>query len=601
MTQAPPPAELSSDAPLEAVLASAMATGTSGRVEARLGKKKWIFQFVDGALVGTRSNLKSEHPDTVRAKKPGMSDAGVAKNCAMLRLRNAVKAATSWTWSDNPAVSEPTPLPGPGLLMRAVAGKGDMDAILAELGRESAVAVSGNVATLKLPGALAKAAAGWGDRTVSSVQQDGPGSAAERLAALWVGHKLGVFDVAAAAPAPEEKAAPTLDIASLLDGLGDSAAAGSGQKDDSAPSTSTGGGADAADSASDHPAGTNPWAPDKVLLPPEGTGSSAAPPAERPAEFEEAEIEAIGDGGPVKLDASFFEALNQRPDRETVRAAGFVHSSADAESPAEPEPEAHPLEAELRALAERLEGAEDHFAVLGVAWDAGAEAFRRAHLQLAQKLHPDRFTDASDEVQDLATETFDKVRAAWEVLGDETARGEYIDRVIHGKKSEDELAMEQVENYWAAEADFKRGLAAFHAGRIREAHERFEAAVEREGEELEFRAYLGFTTFQLHKSTDPDKAEVGKEMLKEVLEKNKEQERKLDQAWVLMGRVFRDLGNDKGARKCFVQALKINTGNADAKREMRRMQGGAPGSKKKEEAKKSTGGFFSRWFGGKKS
>ncbi|HCH62693.1 MAG TPA: hypothetical protein DFR83_07815, partial [Deltaproteobacteria bacterium] len=266
----------------------------------------------------------------------------------------------------------------------------------------------------------------------------------------------------------------------------------------------------------------------------------------------------------------------------------------------EPEPDKHPLEDELRGLAERLESAPDFFGVLDLPWDSDAEAFRQAHLKLAQKLHPDRFADAPEDIQDLATETFDKVRAAWEVLGDDEARAAYIDRVIHGKKTEDELAMEQVENYWAAEADFKRGLAAFNAGRIREAHGLFESAVTREANELEFRAYLGFTTFQLHKKSDADKADLGKEMLKEVLERNKEQKRKLDAAWVLMGRIFRDEGNDKGARRCFVQALKLNASNGDAQREMRRLTNSTPAAKKKAEEEKS-GGFFSRWFGRKRA
>ena len=104
--------------------------------------------------------------------------------------------------------------------------------------------------------------------------------------------------------------------------------------------------------------------------------------------------------------------------------------------------------------------------------------------------------------------------------------------------------------------------------------------------------------FQLHKTSDAEKADEGKEMLKEVLEKNKEQKRKLDAAWVLMGRIFRDEGNDKGARRCFVQALKLNASNGDAQREMRRLTGGGPAAKKKAEEKKS-GGFFSRWFGKK--
>ena len=594
------PAQLAADTPIDVALLAAQIHGESGSLVGASGKRKWVFTFADGVLVETRSNLKSEHPDTIRAKKPGMSDSAVLRNCALLRLRNVLKMDAGWTWSPGSAAKEPGELPGMGLLFRAVAGQRDVADLRARVEAEddARLRVDGELAVLQLPRSVAGAPAGWAGQTVSAALATGPGTEAERATALWFGLAQGALGIEAdTEPAPPPApAAPTLDIASLLDGLGDGAAApaADASEADGSPEAEEAG----AGSAPPPPRDGKNWVPDKVLLPPEGTAGPGGPTVDTPDGFEAAQIEALGDDGPVQLDASFFEALNQRPDRETIRARGSVHTSEDGAPPPEPEAEVHPLERELRALAERIAAAPDHFGVLDVPWDAGAEAFRKAHLQLAQKLHPDRFADATEEVQDLATETFDRVRAAFEVLGSDTARGEYIDKVIHGKKTEDELAMEQVENYWAAEADFKRGLAAFHAGRVREAHELFKSAVEREDNELEFRAYLGFTTFQLHKTSEPETAEAGKEMLKEVLEKNKEQKRKLDAAWVLMGRIFRDQGNDKGARRCFVQALKINTSNGDAQRELRRLSGGGPGKKRGDEAKKS-GGFFSRWFGKK--
>ena len=74
---------------------------------------------------------------------------------------------------------------------------------------------------------------------------------------------------------------------------------------------------------------------------------------------------------------------------------------------------------------------------------------------------------------------------------------------------------------------------------------------------------------------------------------------------MLLGRMYRDLDNDQAAKRCFVQALRINAANGDANRELRRLQGGAPGpnkgkSKANKEAGDKKGGFFGRLFGGKK-
>lgn len=578
-------------APPEHALVHHLAAGDTGLLDVRGGKRRWRIWLDAGELVSTRSNIKSEQAAAIRAKKPGMSDAAVDKNVVMRQLRGALSKGDSWSWHVGEAPEVRMDVPGVGLLYRAIAASRDDAELTARLADyiDCEAVLSGSASTMRLPGALS----GWLESARGPLRDwlaDGPGAPHERKAAAWLAWGLGLLTLtrAEAAPAESPAPAPLLDIDALLGDI------------------QTGGTEPAPPVEDDSPPPANPWAPDKVLVPPESESAGGAEALAPPPDFEEAEIEAIGDGEPVKLDASFFASLNERPDREVVRrqaSSSTMHTSVNDELAAEnaqenaPDPEKHPLEDELRALHRQISAAETHFAALDVAWDDGEEAFRKAHLSLAQKLHPDRFTDASEEVQELANETFDRIRAAWEVLGDEEARGKYIDRVIHGKKSEEELAMEQVEQYWAGEADFKRGLASFNAGRMRQAHELFVSAVDKVPDELEFRAYLGFTTFSLHAKTDPDKADEGKEMLKEVLEKNKEQTRKLDSAWVLMGRVFREQDNQQGAKRCFVQALKLNPSNGDAQRELRRLSGGSPGSKKSAEKEKK--GFFSRWFGKK--
>ena len=63
------------------------------------------------------------------------------------------------------------------------------------------------------------------------------------------------------------------------------------------------------------------------------------------------------------------------------------------------------------------------------------------------------------------------------MLENEEARKKYIDKEVHGIKSEEEQAMEALQTYWAAEEDFKRGLALFNQGRIPQAHQNFKKAV----------------------------------------------------------------------------------------------------------------------------
>ena len=249
----------------------------------------------------------------------------------------------------------------------------------------------------------------------------------------------------------------------------------------------------------------------------------------------------------------------------------------------------------LHALAERVNSAENHFEALGLPWDSPLSDFRAAYRDLARDLHPDRYVDASDDLQDTATGVFDKIREAFEVIESEEERQKYTDKVIHGKKTEDELAMEQLQSYWSAEADFKKGLAAFNQGKLTSAHDFFTRAVDGVPDELEFRAYHSYTSFALARTRDPESALEYIDTLKAVIERNQEQERKLDAAWVLLGRAYRENGEQEKAKRCIVQALRINASNADATREMRRLTN--PERKPKQEEKKS--GFFSKIFGKK--
>ena len=564
---------------LEHVLVAQVGSAATSVVDAQVGKKRWLFYFEEGALVGSRSNLKSEGLDALRAAKPDMDEERLVLLQAVRRVRNALKSAEAWTIKRG-APKERVSVETGVVLVKGIAGARDaaaLDALLADAGTPAA---GDGIDALGLSRRHAAWLAGAdGGQDAAELLSGAPGKPEEAQAALFLALHAGAM-LSAAPQAPSEP---------------DATAAGPGpaatEPEAPEPEAPAGGGLDlssliaagVAEVAEAHPPDPNDQ---KGFLP----DSAPNNPLNEMVFEDDIGIEPLGDDGPVP-----------------APAPGLTLPSFSERKAAEPEPvPKHPLEDNLRALHERIMAAEDHFKVLEVDWDAGEEAFRTTHLELARQLHPDRYTDASTEIQDLATETFDRVREAWEVLGDPDSRGAYIDRTIHGMKTEEELAMAQVEAFWKAESEFKRGLALFHQGRVKQAHEMFASAHAAVPDELEFRAYYAFTTFKTaHQSGDEMAAEEAKDMLKDVLEKNKEQARKLDAAWVLAGIVYRDLGNDTAAKRCLVHALKLNPSNSDANRELRRITGQAPGQKKPEAKAKAKddkkgGGFFSRLFGGGK-
>jgi curved DNA-binding protein CbpA len=275
---------------------------------------------------------------------------------------------------------------------------------------------------------------------------------------------------------------------------------------------------------------------------------------------------------------------------KAISPGGANASPPKHRSPPKSPPHTVTPEARLKELERRVYGADNYFQMLGVPWDAPTEQFRQAFTEYAREFHPDKFNAAPEAVSQLATELFDRMRGAWEVIQNEAERAKYTDRVIHGKKSDEEEAMEKVQAYYRAETNFKRGHAAFTNGRTNEAHNFFKQAVEDCPEEYEFLVYYGYTLFFTSRIKDPPMAAQGLGLIQRVLRENEKQARKLDSGWVLLGRAHRDQGEFNEALKAFKTAYDLNPSNTDAKRQYQR-------TKEQMEGAASSSGFLSRVFG----
>jgi curved DNA-binding protein CbpA len=305
------------------------------------------------------------------------------------------------------------------------------------------------------------------------------------------------------------------------------------------------------------------------------------------------------------LDFNLDELLEEEVGKEDVYIEEEVPEGEDAVQKIEMDDVLKVQVENIDELANHIQQAENHFAILGVPHTAEPDEFRQAFLDLSKKLHPDKFVGADDGTRLRATELFDQVREAYEVLSNEEKRKKYIDEVILGNKSDEDEAIEHLQAYWKAEAAFNKGKTLFHQGQLPMAHANFKEAYESSPETLEFAAYYGYTLFNINRLSHVDTSEEGLTLLQEVLNKNKEQEVKLDSAWVLMGRAYREKGDTQKARRTLKKALQFNPSNQDAVREMRRLTGQAGGKDKgkgKGKGKKddTKSGFWSKIFGGKK-
>ncbi len=250
---------------------------------------------------------------------------------------------------------------------------------------------------------------------------------------------------------------------------------------------------------------------------------------------------------------------------------------------------ADPKTRSLQTILAQMEQAEHYFDLLGVAWDAPPQERRTTYFQLAKQYHPDSSVGLPEEQAILVHRIFTCISEAWETIGNKDLIAPYIDKVIHGKLDENELAMEKVRLILQAEDEFRAATAHLTAGRIVQAHELLEGCVASIPDEPEFQAYLGYTTFKLNRDRDPEAAAKGQESLRIAVEEIA----KAPGAWVLMGKVYKETGHPDLARSCFVKALKIQPTNPEANLEMKRL-------KEARTQSKSEGGFLKGLFSKKK-
>lgn len=503
---------------LEETLVMLVLYQSTGALEVIDDKKKWQFYFDNGELVGTKSNLKSETEESLRKTLGDLPEPEMAQAQATRRIANACRAAGATSaFQDGTPPARPAPCNVRRALFEAVSEVRDEEAlrlVLAPLLESSPVA--NRYELLGTGPALDAYLTNLdGSRPAEDVIDFAPVEPQAVLAGLWLAWRLEIIGTGEAAGGD------------FPDEVGEEhAASPEAEIDDDDLST------------------------DLIEEEPE--------PAPQPAPSQMP--------GPVLTGPGRLLIQAHEIDMRAVRSA------EPAPVPVVSPVEEHPMAGVLRALEGRIENAKTHFDLLGESWESSPDALRTAYMRLARDLHPDRYGSAPPELRDRATELFDRVRAAWEVVGEEESRQQYIDHAIHGKKTEEELAMEQVQQYLTAESEFKRALAAFNAGQVSQALPLLKSAVERAPEEVEFRGYLGFALFYTNFKKDVVTSEMGMAMLKDALERNANQERKRDTLWVLYARAWREKGDAQQARRAAASALRINPSNPDAVRILRRLE-----------------------------
>ena len=162
----------------------------------------------------------------------------------------------------------------------------------------------------------------------------------------------------------------------------------------------------------------------------------------------------------------------------------------------------------LRQFLERVESAEEHYDVLDLTPNAGAEQIKEVYYSLARSYHPDRFhLKSATSLQARLSAAFARVTQAYETLSDPTTRSTYDaslerKRQFSGVPSKPKLPIAE-EDYSNAgdalpdrqstdpEREFHEGMGALQQGRFKAALPHLATAARMDPADARYRAYYG--------------------------------------------------------------------------------------------------------------
>ena len=312
--------------------------------------------------------------------------------------------------------------------------------------------------------------------------------------------------------------------------------------------------------------------------------------------------------GVVELGQTERAAVVRSQGTASHTASGLFESRDTAVStPAEPDPKEQPdvheafapkeayndaTEARIEDLGRQIVESADHFATLGVVWQTTPEVVRKTYLSLAARFHPDRYMSAPVAEREAMATLFDRVREAWEVLGNPETREEYTRRVVFGEETEDEKAEKRLYAILDAERQLTLAQRELTAQRFPVAYAMLKDALNVVPDHPQIQAYAAYALIRMQQGKASPEVEEAAQIIERVVREIPN----ADWAQLLLARARSARGDAAGAERATIAVLKLNPSNPDALSDLRRLRGKKAEPAEKAEKQNVLGGFFSSFF-----
>jgi len=217
-----------------------------------------------------------------------------------------------------------------------------------------------------------------------------------------------------------------------------------------------------------------------------------------------------------------------------------------------------------KKILERLDES-DYFVYLGVSRDADKEDIIASFNDLAKLYEEDSLPDElNEEERELATEIYNYLKEAYDVLIDDTGRKEYLNLV---KSDIDTKKVRTIIKKKLAKMNFDEGLRLYREMKLTHSYNKIKEAIRFNPGESDYFTALALINLSDYEGYDADYDE-GEKLLKIAVSKNVNNPRN----YFYLGVMYKHLGDIKRAKDNFKLAIELNPKYLVAKKQLKELK-----------------------------